>query len=116
MAPPTGPVLKGKILGLQGSGSAWQLPFPLDDRLDSLILYNLSGVTINVSFQGSALSIPLAASASINLDTFDLASTEISEIDFTASASASVNVIWVEGRGIGYLWLQWLLSLTGKRP
>lgn len=111
---PKGPIPKGKIVALQGSGSAWQIEMPFDDRLDSIILYNLAGVTINVSFEGSALSVPLAASASLNLDTWDLAATEIYKIDFTGSASASVNMVWVEGQGIGYIWLKVLRMWLGQ--
>lgn len=100
---------KGDIIALQGSGANWQAIQPFDNRLDSLILFNLSGVTINVSFEGTSLFIPLAASASLNLDTFDLAATEVYSLTFTAAASASVNMVWLEGEGIGYLWRKWLM-------
>lgn len=104
---------KGKIIALTGSGTSWQQKIQFDDRLDSIILFNLSNVTINVSFEETALFIPLAASASLNLDTFDLAATEVYQIAFTASASASVNIVWLEGQGIGYLWRKWLM--LGRR-
>lgn len=104
---------KGKIVALTGGGSNWSALMNFDSRLDSIILFNLSGVTINVSFQETSLFIPLAASASLNLDTFDLAATEMYKIAFTATASASVNMVWLEGQGIGYVWRKWLM--LGRR-
>lgn len=77
-------------------------------RLDSIILYNLSGTTINVIFEEASLSVPLAASASLNLDTWDLAATTVYKVTFTASATVSVNCLWIEGEGIGYTWLKML--------
>lgn len=105
---------KGKVVALAGSGTNWSVLMNFDDRLDSIILFNLGGVTIQVSFEETALFIPLAASASLNLDTFDLAATEVYKISFTATASVSVNMVWVEGEGIGYTWRRFMLM--GRKP
>lgn len=87
---------------------------PMTGRLDSIILYNLSGTTINVAFAETSLTVPLAASASLNLDTWDLAATVIYTVTFTAASTVSVNCLWIEGEGIGYTWLKMLRG--GRHP
>lgn len=111
MSTPANPLVpKGKVISVDSTNGA---QLPMTGRLDAITLYNLSGVTINVSFEEVSLFIPLAASASLNYDTFDLAATDVFRVVFTASATVSVNATWIEGDGIGKMWLKFINVMLG---
>jgi hypothetical protein len=89
---------KGKILTLQvQSGSNYTARLQTQIRIDWITIWNTSAVTVNVIFNESTLNpLPIPASTDLELDTFRMAATNVTVIDFTATASSTVNLIWAE--------------------
>jgi hypothetical protein len=98
--------LKGTILTLTviaGTTFNWQKRAQFDARLNTLVAWNLSAVSVTVQFDESSINpVQIPASTSLSLTPFDLYQENIMRLDFGAttvgaSPAPQVNLIWNEG-------------------